>query len=270
MFRRIARRRHTRPSITRLMIANLIVALLGALLVLPSTPAAAVDEGSGPDPTSAYTGSVTSANARFVVAAYQAALDRDPDTSGLDFHLARLVAGGAVSRQAITYSLLFSTEGSAQEVERAYQDLLDRAPDSTGASYWTAHLQGHGVLDLRILLLSSDEYHAGAGGTDQAWIESLYTDILGRAADSGGLVYWLERAGSGVARPLIVAGIHQSDEALRRRAGAYYQEVLGRSPGTAEADGAADTIRRIGERGLRAQLLASDEAYEIHLQAALS
>ncbi len=77
-------------------------------------------------------------------------------------------------------------------------------------------------------------------------------------------------ARSSNARPLIAAAIYQSDEALARRAIAYYSEILGRSPSTGERDGAVATIRRIGERGLRAELLASDESYESSLQAALS
>lgn len=235
------------------------------------TAAPAPSEESTPNPASAaYSGPVSSANARFIVDGYQTLLGRDPETAGLDFHLARLAAGGARSRQTFTYGLLFSVEGSRGEVARAYGDLLGRAPDEVGRTYWTAHLQGHGVLDLRVLLLASNEYRTRAGGTDRTWIEALYLDVLGRTADASGLAYWIERAEAGIQRPLIAAGIYQSDEALARRAIAHYQEVLARTPSQAERQGAVSTIRTIGERGLRAQLLASSEAYEGFLQAAIS
>ncbi len=244
-----------------------------ALLVLAvgsPTLAQAPTEDDRPANTALYTGPVSSANARFVVDAYQTLLGRDPDTSGLDFHLSRLAAGGARSRLAVTYALLFSTEGSRGEVDRAYADLLQRAADATGRTYWTNHLEGHGVVDLRVLLLASDEYRNRAGGTDQAWIEALYLDVLGRGADASGLAYWLAQARSGVARALIAAAFYQSDEALGRRAIAHYQEVLHRTPSQTERLGAVATIRRLGERGLRAELLSSDEAFEAHLRAATS
>ncbi|MEL6981733.1 MAG: DUF4214 domain-containing protein [Actinomycetota bacterium] len=266
MFRRIVRRQ-ARLRLAAVALAVPLVVTVGAVRVDAQSP----DENSESAPTSAsYTGPVSSANARFIVEGYQTLLGRQADTSGLDFHLARLAAGGATSRQAFTYSLLFSVEGSRGEVTRAYDDLLDRAPDTEGHAYWTDHLQGRSVLDLRVLLLSSDEYHNGAGGNDQAWIEALYDDVLDRGADPSGLSYWLERAGAGVPRALIAASIYQSDEALAQRAVAHYQEVLSRSPSTAERSAAVDTIRQAGERVLRAQLLASDEAYEDYLQAALS
>ena len=49
-----------------------------------------------------------------------------------------------------------------------------------------------------------------------------------------------------------------------------YQEILERNPTTAERDAGVVLIRRGGERALRARLLASDEAFEPFLQAALS
>ncbi|MEM9566224.1 MAG: DUF4214 domain-containing protein [Actinomycetota bacterium] len=283
MFRRIARLNHTRPrrrsghvgdrrhrtATSRAAVAAAVVAALVA--VAGVGPGAAQTPSEQESTTSAaFTGSATSANARFVVDAYQTLLGRDPDTAGLDFHLARLASGGSRSRQAVTYALLFSAEGSRGEVGRAYQDLLDRAPDGPGSDYWTSHLEGNGVVDLRVLLLASDEYRTRAGATDQSWIEALYVDVLGRGADASGLAYWTGQASAGVARALIAAAVYQSDEALARRATAYYSEILGRSPSTGERDGAVATIRRIGERGLRAELLASDEAFESSLQAALS
>ncbi len=274
MFRRIARpnlirlprrRRPAAPLAATAIVAAALVAATGA------GPAAAQSPSEQESTTSAaFTGTASSANARFVVDAYQTLLGRDPDTAGLDFHLSRLAAGGARSRLAVTYALLFSAEGSRGEVDRAYQDLLDRAPDGPGSDYWTSHLEGHGVVDLRVLLLASDEYHARSGASDRAWVEALYADVLGRGADAAGLAYWTGQASAGVARALIAAAVYRSDEALARRASAYYSEILGRSPSTAERNGAVTTIRRIGERGLRAELLASDEAFESSLQAALS
>ena len=169
----------------------------------------------------------------------------------------------------VTHGLLFSAEGSRQEVQRAYTELLGRGPDPAGADYWTNHLQGRGVLDLRVLLLSSDEYHARAGGTDAAWLDAVYRDVLDRPIDTAGLAYWGDLAARGVARPLIVAGIYLSDEALGRRVDAYYSEALGRTPAASERSGAIKIVRSQGERALRAMVWASDERFERYLSSVI-
>lgn len=211
-----------------------------------------------------------SANARFVAAGYQELLGRAADIGGLDFHVSRLAAGGDRTREAFTYTLLFSVEGSRQEVARAYAGLLGRSADPAGEAHWTNHLQGHGVLDLRVLLMSSQEYWNGSGDSDRDWLEALYQDILDRASDEGGRQYWMELIESGVERPLIVAGLYLSDESLGRRVDSYYDEILHRAPTAAERSEAINVIRTGDERDLRARLWASDEAFEQYLQAALS
>lgn len=242
-----------------------------ASLALGATAAAAAPERSPSEPnTAVFSGTANSANARFVVAGYQQLLGREADTGGLDFHISRMTAGGDRTRKAFTYSMLFSVEGSRQEVRRAYLGLLGRSADTTGEDYWTAHLQGHGVLDLRVLLMSSDEYFRYSGDNAASWIEALYLDILGRGSDADGLEYWLDQMNEGVARPLIVAGLYLSDESLGRRVDSYFQESLGRSPSDSERTASIGTIRREGERGLRAEIWSSDEVYEQYLNAALS
>ena len=149
------------------------------------------------------------------MAAYQQLLGRDPNTAGLDYHVARLTSGGTRAREQFVYGLLFSPEGSRHEVRRAYLALLERNADAAGEDYWTNHLAGHGVLDLRVLLLASDEYHHGSGGADGAWLDAVYRDELGRGVDGTGAAYWSALLDAGLPRALVVAGIQQSDEALR-------------------------------------------------------
>ena len=230
------------------------VIVLAAVLVLLSTTVS----------VSAYSGSVESANARYVVASYHQFLHRDPADTGLDFHLDRLVSGGDLSREQVARSLLMGPEGSAIEVTRAYQGILGRDADGRGSAYWTEHLQRNDVLDLRVLLLSSDEYRRRNGGTDAGWITGLYRDILGRDPEPGGLNYWTREVARGVPRPLIVAGFYLGRESLGRRAGSYYRLALDRAPTSAERSAGATIIAADGERELYARLWASDEAFETY------
>lgn len=232
-----------------------------------STPAELVETTAQPAVLTSHTGPANSANARYVVDVYTQLLGRGVDTGGLDFHVGRLAGGGKTSRQLAVEALLFSAEGSRREVRAAYTDLLNRSADLAGEDYWTAHLQSHGVLDLRVLLLASDEYVAAAGGTESAWINAMYLDTLGRAAEPAGLLYWEGRLAADVPRAIVAASIYRSDEALGRRADHYYDEALGRYPGPLARAGTIDELQTQGERRVRARLWASDEAFEPHLLA---
>ena len=245
----------------------LFVALVVALVGTIASPGATAPTSTSP--ARALAPPASSANARYLTDTYDALLGRTVDAAGLDYQLNVIKAGGDESRRLVTYGLLFSAEGSRQEVQRAYSDLLRRAPEATGEQYWTTHLQGHGVLDLRVLLLASDEYLALAGGDDAAWLEALYRDVLRRPTDATGRAYWLGQLARGVPRPLIVAGTYLSDEALGGRVDAYYAEALGRSPTANERADAIRVIRVEGERGLRAQIWASDERFERYLEPAV-
>ena len=265
-FPNLARHRRRSPSVAGLAAVVVVVAVLVALVGVP----AAAETTEPTDSSAAVTGPVSSANARFVEASYQALLGRDPDAAGLDYQLARIVSGGDQSRQVLAYSLLFSVEGSRQEVQLAYQEILGRLSDAEGESYWTDLLGGRGVLELRVLLLASDEYYLGSGGTNQAWLNALYNEVLDRGIDGPGQAYWLDLLNSGLARASVAGAIYRSDEALNRRAESYYQSAFSRPPTEAERQAAVAVVRATGERHLRAQNWASDEAFEVYLVAAWS
>lgn len=256
--------RPTRPRRARARVVALFIALVVALVGTIASPGATAS--SSTSPARALGPPASSANARYLTDAYDALLGRTVDAAGLDYQLNVIKAGGDQSRRLVTYGLLFSAEGSRQEVQRAYDELLRRAPEAGGEQYWTTHLQGHGVLDLRVLLLASDEYHVRAGGVDAPWLEAVYRDVLGRSTDANGRAYWFGQLASGVPRPLIVARVYLSDEALGKRVDAYYAEALGRSPAADERADAIRVIRVEGERGFRAQIWASDERFERYLE----
>ncbi len=276
MFRPITRHHHLRPAWLRLALTTVLFSVVVVVGVTATGSPAAAETDTDPTPVdgpidvATYSGPAQSANARFIIDAYQVLLGRAPENGGLDYQLALLASGGARSRQSVTYTLLFSVEGSGQEVDRAYQDVLDRATDPTGRAFWTSYLQGRSVHGLRVLLLASDEFYHGAGGTDQAWIERLYQEILQRPVDQSGLAYWLDVLGGGTPRALVAAAIASSDEALDLRVNAHFVEILNRSPTASELNAGRQTLRSSGERSLRAEILASDEAFEPHLQAALT
>lgn len=105
-------------------------------------------------------------------------------------------------------------EVSAQ-VFRLYQATLGREPDVAGQKNWTAEiaLEGTSVLEVAQGFVESPEFGAQFGILDNGdFVELLYTNVLGRAADASGLARWTEDLDSGVARAQVVIGFSDSPE----------------------------------------------------------
>jgi len=263
-----------------------VVAWLIAALVL-TTPRLAAAQASEPLPADAagevvfedrdgipasmieFDGTANSANARWVVDLYEQVFARPADLSGLDHWLARIAAGGATARESVARSFLNSTEGARNEANLAYAELLGRDPDPSGLAFWTDFLRTGSVNTLRFQHLASDEYFNKNGGTNETYVEQLYFDLLGRTIDPSGFDFYVDLLDTGTPRWWVSRSIYESPESLGNRVTAYHQAILDRDPTSAEiADGVA-LILAEDERAVQAQLLASDEAFDVFLLAAL-
>ena len=218
----------------------------------------------GSAPASAQ--STDSANAAWLRVVYVDTLGRQADDAGLDFWVSRLAGGGSRTREDVVRGFVYSPEGSAVEVVRAYTELLDRQPEAGGAAFWTDYLQHNPVIILRSNLIASDEYFE-ASGSNNAWLSDIYLEILNRPIDGGGAAYWADQLASGRTRWDVVFSLYVSDEALGQRADDYATEILSRVMTPSERIEAIQLMRAEDERALRAQLLASDEAFEPFLEA---
>ena len=202
-----------------------------------------------------------SANSLYIDEAYRALLRRPADTNGAAFWLDAIVSGGHRSRQQLATKLLFSPEGASNEVVRAYRDLLNRFPDQSGWDHWSALLQHGRVDELRILIMTSDEYFAINGG-DAGYVNALYLELIGRPGEPEGLDFWQGELTRGVPRKAIVEAIYNSDEGLGNRTSSYYEEFLDRRATEAERAAGTAIIRAEGERVLFAAIFASDESFD--------
>jgi SpoIID/LytB domain protein len=87
-------------------------------------------------------------------------------------------------------------------------------------------------------------------------VRALYADVLGRAADAGGLRHWSSRPEAQAA-----LGISSSEESARRDVDAVHRAMLGRSPSPAEsADHVAALRRGVPRTQVVAEILASPQA----------
>ena len=208
-----------------------------------------------------FNGVANSANALWLVDLYQRAFGRPADLGGLDHWLARIAAGGDQSRGVVARSFLMSPEGSRNEAVLAYDELLGRRPDSGGLAFWTDYLGTGSVNTLRFQHLASAEYYQKAGNTNTAYVEQLYRDILGREIDAQGRTFYVGRLDTGTPAWWVSRSLYESAESLGNRVTAYHQRILGRAPTSAEIADGVELILAEDERAVRADLLASDEAF---------
>ncbi|WP_460449903.1 DUF4214 domain-containing protein [Alsobacter sp. SYSU BS001988] len=154
-------------------------------------------------------------NADVVRSLYRAIQFRDPPAGELADYAARLDSG-QLTATAAQLAILRApyTVSFVAPVVREYQAAFGRVPDLGGLDFW-ADSTGAGyvdVLELAKLFVSSAEFQTRYGaGTDvnKAFLVSLYTNVLGRGPDEGGLAYWL---GSGQSQAQVLNYFAQSAE----------------------------------------------------------
>ena len=102
----------------------------------------------------------------------------------------------------------------AGQVYRLYGATLGRAPDAGGFMGWTAGLQNNLVLvQVANGFVNSAEFQATYGALDnEGFVELLYQNVLGRAADAGGLNNWVTQLENGMSRAQVVVGFSESAE----------------------------------------------------------
>jgi streptogramin lyase len=145
--------------------------------------------------------------------------------------------------QAIIPSNLFtaadafthSPEAYTYFVTQAYERYLGRAPDATGLSGWvSAMLNGLTDEQLEAGFIGSSEFYQHSGGTNRAWVDALYLDLLGRPADPASEAAWVQALVNGMARSTVAYYFAASPEREAIRIRNDYQTYLGRAASDAE------------------------------------
>ena len=174
--------------------------------------------------------------ARFVTAAYQQYLKRDPEATGLANWVSALKRG--LSDEQLEASFIGSAEyiqnhggtGDAW-VMGLYRDLLGREPDTQGLQNWLNALK-QGALPSQIAY----GFAASAEREGQR-ITADYQKYLGRAPESGIVPQWVDSFVRGASNENVVASFVGSQENYLNHSGTNgdwltgaYQDILGRTP----------------------------------------
>jgi hypothetical protein len=195
-----------------------------------------------------------------VASLYHDILGRDADASGLSYFAAQLDAGA--TRGTIAQALWTSAERYGNVVDEFYDTYLHRQADSAGRSFWVQALV-HGATDdsLATSFMLSSEY-ASMHATNQSFVDALYGDVLGRAADANGRASHMAALASGLSRADLVAGFLSSTERSRRTVDQLYDQMLERHADLAGMEWYAARLRS-GQYTTRtlAQIFAASDEY---------
>ncbi|WP_259994112.1 DUF4214 domain-containing protein [Sulfitobacter sp. S190] len=201
---------------------------------------------------------------------YEALLDRTPDYAGHAGWTQRIVeqtqtleevSSGFVNSNE--FQSVYGAASNAEFVELLFQNVLGRDP-GPGAQGFVNALDGGGSSREAIALEFSEtqEFVAGTAGAANAFIDArssatwvddvyrLYQATLGREADEGGLLGWVNNLSTGREFQSVVSGFTQSAE-FQNLYGAttnsdfvtlLYQNVLDRTPSAEELNGWLERI----------------------------
>lgn len=195
----------------------------------------------------------------FVNAAYGDFLGRAP--TGSELQSATVPPPETIGeRSRLVSALSQSTEWVGLTVSKLYADTLARKGDPGGMTYWTAKIQSHSltVAAVAAAFYSSQEYFQLTGGTTSLWVTDLYTKILDRSVDQGGLTYWIARTDR-VGRTGVAYSLYQSLESRNTRVTALYGSLLGRIPDMSGLAYWSNRVLSLGDLALASSLASSNE-----------
>jgi hypothetical protein len=202
-----------------------------------------------------------SADTAYIAALYQTLLNRPADSTGVSHWLQLLLAG--FNRQQLATAFWRSPEHRGVEVDQYYVTFLGRASDPAGRLGWVnAFLAGATEVDIMRGFLTSVEYQA-AHPTDASFVMGLYSQVLGRAADSAGQAAWLLALQNGLSRQSLVQAVLTSAEADQRAVDRYYMLFLDRPADPAGEQALTNLLLsgRVSLESVGETFLASDEYF---------
>lgn len=196
----------------------------------------------------------------FIMSAYQDVLGRAPGQAEVDYWAGRMAGG--LTRSSMASIFNNSDEYRNFKIRQAYNMALARDPDAGGASFWLGQMQAGLVSPeeaYSTFLYMDEMYNVRGGGTNPGYVTVMYEQLLGRAPDTGGLNYWVDRLNKGERRKAISDSIWLSPEKYNVRVQDAFNLLLGRTANDSELAYWGGVARSAGTSGLRTALMSTDE-----------
>ncbi len=141
--------------------------------------------------------------------------------------------------------LVFSADDPVARVARLYEAALDRLPDQGGLNFWIDAVQdGQPLSGLASGFLGSAEFQSRFGdvSSNGAFVDRLYLNILGRAAEAEGRKFWVDSLDRGTSRADVLVGLSESAENKAGTAALVQGGIWDRSEAAAEVARLYDTV----------------------------
>jgi hypothetical protein len=240
------RRRGLRAGLGVLAVLLVLTAVAPGARAAPARPAAARQAPSQAE--------------NYVRWVYESLLYRPVDPGGLAYWTGVVEAGGA---GPFVHYVVTSDEWRQVWVTAFYEFWLDRPVDAGALDYWTGYLAGGGGFDgFECALGGSAEAYDLSGGTDDAYVEYIYTFGAFRSPTADEREDALAMLATGSANQLAGA-LLLSDDGVESRVQIAYERTLAREADVGGLGYWAGYYRQTGSMSqmLAAQIL-SPEAWE--------
>jgi hypothetical protein len=207
---------------------------------------------------------------------YTDLLGRAPTASELSTATAQL-SGGSKTLGQIDDALRRGSENTTNvdPTARLYRAFLGRGPDAGGLKFWIGRRRAgtYSLTRMADSFAASNEFKTKYGSlSNRAFVTRIYTDVLGRTADTAGVNYWTgkldrkERTRGGV-----MVGFSESNEYKRKQlentdVSVAYILLMGRAPTTAEASAWVTAQKGGTTHAVLLQQLLDSDAYAARIK----
>lgn len=156
----------------------------------------------------------------FVTQQYYDLFNRSPDSASLNYWVGQLQTG-AISQAALIESFMAQPDFKDRYglLVRLYTAYFQRMPDYAGLMYWYGEMYpdngsgGRLVNHVSESFAQSPEFITTYGALSNGqFVERVYQNVLGRAAEPAGRDYWMGRLNAGLIRGEMMIGFSESAE----------------------------------------------------------
>jgi hypothetical protein len=204
-----------------------------------------------------FDGTAGTADQRFVNEVYRDLLGRKADPQGLAFWVGHLQEG----RTNVVQAILATEEYHADLIQAEFERFLHRAAEAKAVDDFSAMLDAGGdTTTLDMIIVSSPEYFALHGGTNDEFLNGLFASALGRGVDPGSRPFYDGLLANSASRAAIADVVFTSDEYHHDLVERWFERYLDRpADPTGLAALAAQLDAGTPNERVIAVILASDE-----------
>jgi len=164
---------------------------------------------------------------------YEGVFGRKPDAGGYKFWT-QVLAGDRNRPQRVAQRMLATDEAqygsisNREFVQKVYTQIFGRTGDTKGVDYWTGQIDAKKRTKTDVLedfaknkKMSMDDAYTKMGRpTNKAYVQQLYTRVLGRTGDTKGVDYWTAQlTAKKTTRYDLMAQFATSDASIKHHAG---------------------------------------------------